>query len=172
MTITTIPRTSAQARLETMQMAQQFRQMDVGHYVSYAALDALTGLRDVQTTYRYLMDQARAIVFAETGKLFEPTPDHQGLLCLSSSGKVGHLNKQIERQHRAAHRNLKKGHTVNLEELTPLEKHCYLAQQTIFGTLLVVTHPKTLTQLAEGKPPPALPWDAAAHKDAFRRPPA
>ena len=163
-----IPRTLAHAGLEARQIIERCRHMAPHDQVTYAELTALVGV-DVQER-RDLLDTARKGLRQEYGMVFGGGTG-VGLVCLDSPGMVGWSEGRLQRLHRASGRVQQVLDCVQPEGLTPIEKHRWLAQCSITASVALFTHPKTITQLAQGQPPPALPFNVEAHQDLFRVPP-
>jgi hypothetical protein len=161
-----IPRTSAHAGVDARQLAERLRSMQPGDEVTYAELSALIGV-DVQVQ-RGLLQTARKLVRQAYGLVFD-VRTNVGLVCLSSPGMVGFVDNRLERLHRASGRVQDVLACVNPAELTPVEKHRWLAQQSVTAAVGIFAHAKTVGQLAEGGAPPALPVDLEAYRHVFQR---
>lgn len=166
MAATRVTRTSAHAGLYARQLAQRLAQITPDSFVSYSELSALIGV-DVQER-RDLLMTARRLVQEQQGIVYDVV-QNQGLVRLTTPGIVGHVDSRIQRLQRASHRTKAVADCVQPAELSPLDQHRWLAQQSVLASVAVLTHHKTLMQLAAGEGPPALPFDLESHRAVFAR---
>lgn len=90
---------------------------------------------------------------------------------LSEPGKVEKSDSDFQRIHRKVRRIQAEQATVDTQQLSPLEQHRYLSQQTLAGCLGLWTDPRVRRALPQAPEPLPLPvpFDLDAHKDLFRR---
>jgi hypothetical protein len=161
-----ITKTAAHAGLYARQLAQRLAALSPETFVSYADLSALIGV-DVQER-RDLLSTARNLVRKEHGIVYDVV-QNQGLVRLTNPGIIGHVDGRLGRLQRATHRTKGILDCVQPEGLNALEKHRWLAQQSVVGSVAILTHPKTVTGLAQGDAPPQLPFALATHAEVFKR---
>ncbi len=160
-----IPRTGSAASLATRAVVTRLETMAPGDTVSYSELSTVAGV-NVQER-RDLLETARRIVRRLHGKEFD-VEINQGLVCLSEPGKVGLGARRRQFAHRQARKTADILQTVVVDQLTPLEQHCWLAELSIAAAVSLATHDKTVRQIeAQGTPQPLL-IDPRAYKDLMK----
>jgi hypothetical protein len=164
MPVTRITKTSAHAGMYARQLAMRLADVRDDPCVSYADLSELFGM-DVQER-RDLLTTARDLVRREHGIVYDVV-HNEGLTRLTSPGMLGYVDGRLQRVQRASHKVKAVLDCVQPTDLNTLERHRWLAQQSVIGAVAILTHSKTVTQIAAGDAPPALPFDMASHQHAF-----
>ena len=160
-----IPRTSAQAGIDARLLIDRCRTMQQGEFISYAELSALIG-KDVQQR-RDLLKTMRRVLRAQYSMVFD-VEINEGLVCLSSAGIVGRNDKNLQRLYRAAGQSYQDGQCVDPDQLSPLQRYQWMAQQGIVMAVGLFTHPKTLAQHVDAQRVPQLPFNPDDYRDLFR----
>lgn len=122
----TISRSSAQASLVARQWADHLMTMAPGDIVTYTELAAMGG-EDPQAR-RDLLDTARKIAQELRRKVFDVLTN-EGLVCLSEAGKIGLNAKRLKHTNSINTKSARIAQTVDMAELTPMEKMRYYGQQ-------------------------------------------
>jgi hypothetical protein len=154
---------------ETRQVVDVLRELvQVGDVMTYAMIKELCGI-DLQQR-RHLIGSVKRCALEEYNIVLDPLPG-VGYERLSEPGKVARIDADTHRLHRATTRIQAIQKAVDMTELTPLEQHQYLCQQTLLGCLHLWTDPQVRRALPVA-PETALlpvPFDVAAHQNLFTR---
>lgn len=144
--------------------------VQIGDVFAYALGCELCGI-DLQGADEHLRDSIKAHAL-EYGIVLEAVPG-VGYQRLSEPGKVDKGHSDLHRVHRKVRRLQAEQATVQVTALSDLDRHRYMVNLSIAGSVSQHTEPRYLRQLAERREMPALPvpFDLEAHKDVFTRTP-
>lgn len=154
---------------KTRQIIDVVRELvQVGDILTYAMIRDLCGF-DLQGAEDYLRGSIKTHAL-EYDMVLEAVPG-VGYQRLSEPAKVDKSDSDFQRVHRATRRIQAEQATVDERQLSPLEKHRYLSQQTLAACLTLWTDVKVRRALPQATETPALPvpFDVEAHKDLFTR---
>jgi hypothetical protein len=139
----------------------------IGEVFSYAMCLDLCGI-DLQRE-EHLRESVKLLAL-DYDIVLEAVPG-VGYQRLSEPAKVDKGDSDFQRIYRKARRIQAEQATVEVLQLSDLDRHRYLSQQTLAGCLTLWTDPRVRRALPQAPEPPALPvpFDFAAHKDLFTR---
>lgn len=135
-------RTIGETHLETLQLIERLRQVQVGGTVSYAQMTAAAG-RDVQTKARHNLRSARAALLRE-GYVFDVVRG-SGLVRLTGDKVVATGGRTVARVRRASKRELRRQATVNPATLEQHERLVHGGLIVQLSTIIVSTSRSVLT---------------------------
>jgi len=151
--------------LATRELIERLRPMQPGDTISYADLTALAGV-DVQER-RDLLDTARTYLREQHNQVFDVLTN-VGLVCLSEAGKIGLGRKRRTFTHHYTTKTTRILQTVDLPQLSPVEKQCWLAEVSISAAVSMATHEQTARQIETQREPRRLLIDPATYKELFK----
>lgn len=153
---------------KTRQIVDVIRELvEIGDVLTYAMSRDLCGI-DLQHE-EHLRESVKRCAL-EYDIVLEAVPG-VGYQRLSEPGKVEKSDSDFQRIHRKVRRIQAEQATVDTRQLSPLETHRYLSQQTLSGCLGLWTDPRVRRALPQAPEPLGLPvpFDVAAHQDLFTR---
>lgn len=154
---------------EVRQVVDILRELvQVGEILTYEMVHDLCGI-DL-TKRRHLIKSIQTFAREEYDIVLWVLPT-VGYERLSEPRKLAKNEANFQRMHNLGTRIAAEIATVDVMHLTPLEKHRYLAQQTLAACTTLWTDPRTRRALPQSNETPALPvpFDYEAHKDLFTR---
>lgn len=132
---------------ESLAIAEHLEQCPVGAFVSYAALTAIAGGRDIQRQAHYILRTARAIVLRK-GFVFDVVTN-QGLTRLGSTGMV----RTSEKRRAHVYRTVRKGAQIlrcaNYQEMDAATRERAICYAGLFTALATVSHVDTVQKAVE-----------------------
>ena len=160
-----IRQTSGTLGWATRVVIERLAQAKPGDEIIYIELNGLTGI-NVQIQ-RYVLNTARRYLRDNNNMVFDVEPNI-GLVCLPNEGRLGRGHKRLQFVHNYAKNTVKELQTVDPVGLTPLQKHCLLAELSIAGAVTLMTHEKATQRLEAQTTPQQITINLEDYRDLFR----